>query len=87
MRHLVTFAAIAMTTLAGLHAAPRVGTDARANELIRGLNVHVLPREAGYLGILGRSAQMMTWGGRQLAVQSQNYYMLTRSRRNLRRVA
>lgn len=60
--------------------APKVGSDARAQELIRELHLSVLPKESGYLGIIGRSAQMVTLDGRALAVQSQNYYMLTRDR-------
>jgi len=66
-----------LVTLAG---PPQVGSDARARELIRTLKLSVLPKESGYLGIIGRSAQMMTADGRRLAVQSQNYYMLTRDR-------
>jgi uncharacterized protein len=58
----------------------RHGTDARARELIQKLKLDVLPKESGYLGIIGRSAQMITIDGRSLAVQSQNYYMLTRER-------
>jgi uncharacterized protein len=60
--------------------APPVQTDARARQLIRELKLEVLPRESGYLGIIGKSAQMVTVDGRTLAVQSQNYYMLTRDR-------
>ena len=45
--------------------------------MIQTLHVAVLPKESGYLGIIGRSAQMVTVDGRSLAVQSQNYYMLT----------
>jgi len=70
-------------TIAGailLRAAPQVGTDARAREIIQTLHLSVLPKESGYLGIIGRSAQMVTVDGRSLAVQSQNYYMLTRER-------
>jgi uncharacterized protein len=66
--------------LGGLQPAPPVPSDARARELIRTLNLQVLPRESGYLGIIGRSAQTVTVDGRSLAVQSQNYYMLTRDR-------
>ena len=40
----------------------------------------MLPKESGYLGIIGRSEQMVTVDGRNLAVQSQNYYMRTRER-------
>lgn len=59
-------------------AAPQVGSDKRAQELIRMLKLEVLPKESGYLGIIGKSAQMVSVNGRKLAVQSQNYYMLTR---------
>lgn len=61
-----------------LSAASQTGSDARARELIQTLHLTVLPKESGYLGIIGRSAQMVTVDGRSLAVQSQNYYMLTR---------
>jgi uncharacterized protein len=57
-----------------------VGTDARARELIESLQLHVLPKESGYLGIIGVSGQKVKVDGRELAVQSQNYYMLTRER-------
>jgi len=52
--------------------------DARAKELIQELKLTVLPKESGYLGIVGVSAQKVPVNGRPLAVQSQNYYMLTR---------
>jgi predicted cupin superfamily sugar epimerase len=52
--------------------------DARARELIQKLHLAVLPKESGYLGIIGVSAEHITINGRSLAVQSQNYYMLTR---------
>ena len=64
--------------LGTLFGVPQAGSDARARELIRALKLSVLPKESGYLGIIGRSAQMVTVDGRTLAVQSQNYYMLTR---------
>ncbi len=54
------------------------GTDARARELIQTLHLSVLPRESGYLGIIGDSAQKVPVEGRLLKVQSQVYYMLTR---------
>jgi hypothetical protein len=60
-------------------AAP-AGGDARPRELIRVLHLQVLPRESGYLGLIGQSAQILSVGGRPLAVQSQVYYMLTRDR-------
>ena len=49
-----------------------IGSDARAQELIRELKLQVLPKESGYLGIIGRSGQMVRVNGRELAVQSQN---------------
>lgn len=80
MKRSLMVVAIGLLGLATLHAAPQVGSDARAKELIRRLNLQGLPKESGYLGIVGRSAQIVTVDGQQLAVQSQNYYMLTRER-------
>ena len=54
--------------------------DARARELIRLLQLKLLPGESGYLGIIGKSAQVAVVDGHSLALQSQNYYMLTRER-------
>jgi predicted cupin superfamily sugar epimerase len=65
---------------AGIKSSSPVGSDARAQGLIRELKLQVLPKESGYLGIIGRSAQLVTVNGRSLAVQSQNYYMLTADR-------
>jgi len=53
------------------------GSAARGRELIEALHLTVLPKESGYLGIVGVSAQRVKVDGRELAVQSQNYYMLT----------
>ena len=40
--------------IAGMMAhAQVVGTDARARQLIRELKLTVLPKESGYLGIIG----------------------------------
>jgi uncharacterized protein len=87
---LATLAAIGIAHVLVLHGANRnhsashpqaaIGSDARARELIESLQLHVLPKESGYLGIIGVSAQKATIDGRALAVQSQNYYMLTRER-------
>jgi len=63
-----------------VHAAPQTDPDARARALIEQLHLTVLPKESGYLGIIGVSAQKVTVNGRTLAVQSQNYYLLTRER-------
>lgn len=72
---LLTFA---LAGLAAVGAIPRNNSDARAEELIRLLHLSVLPKESGYLGIVGVSAQKVDINGHTLAVQSQNYYMLTR---------
>jgi hypothetical protein len=76
----VVLAAAWASALAAPLAPAKIGSDARASELIRLLHLSVLPRESGYFGIIGRSAQMVNVDGRTLAVQSQNYYMLTRER-------
>jgi uncharacterized protein len=78
--HRLLLSAIGLAVLAGLDPVSPAPSDARARELIRELKLEVLPRESGYLGIIGVSAQTLTADGRTLAVQSQNYYMLTRDR-------
>jgi uncharacterized protein len=80
MKTLLVVVTMAVTGAMALRAAPQSGSDARARELIQTLHLTVLPKESGYLGIIGRSAQMVTVEGRALAVQSQNYYLLTRDR-------
>ena len=75
MRRWVAGAVMVVATVLG---AQTVGSDARARQLIRELKMTVLPKESGYLGIVGVSGQKVQVGGRELAVQSQNYYMLTR---------
>jgi predicted cupin superfamily sugar epimerase len=52
--------------------------ESRPDEIIGLLHLKVLPRESGYLGIIGASAQTMQVAGRPVAIQSQVYYMLTR---------
>jgi predicted cupin superfamily sugar epimerase len=69
----------ALATTNRVNTAPSPNSDARARELIQTLKLTVLPKESGYLGIIGRSTQMVTVDGRTLSVQSQNYYMLTRN--------
>jgi uncharacterized protein len=63
-----------------LHASAPVDSNARARELIATLHLSVLPKESGYLGLIGESAQKVPINGHQLPVQSQVYYMLTRDR-------
>ncbi len=74
------FAAMGAALVAMLTGSQPMPPDARARGLIRTLRLEVLPKESGYLGIIGRSAQTVRVDGRTLAVQSQNYYMLTRDR-------
>ena len=76
---LATIGLTAIVAIAGTPAPP-AQSEARAQQLIKELKLEVLPKESGYLGIIGRSAQTVTVDGRALAVQSQNYYMLTRDR-------
>ena len=76
----VAFAITSVVLLAAAPQAPRAGSDARAREIIQTLHLTVLPGESGYLGIIGVSHKKVTVDGRSLAVQSQNYYMLTRDR-------
>jgi predicted cupin superfamily sugar epimerase len=82
MRRLPALAVVAGVAvgLSSLDVAAPVGTEDRARELIRILNLSVLPKESGYLGLISESAQKVEVNGRSLAVQSQVYYMLTRSR-------
>lgn len=79
MRSLISgLLSLALAGLAGVYAIARTDPEARAHELIRLLHLSVLPKESGYLGIIGVSGQKVNVNGRSLAVQSQNYYMLTR---------
>jgi len=79
MRYTLTaFLTFVLAGLAGVLAVPRNNSGTRAAELIRLLHLSVLPKESGFLGIIGVSAQKVNINGRALGVQSQNYYMLTR---------
>lgn len=73
------FASLALIGLSAFAAAP-TGSDARAHELIAALGLKPLPKESGYLGLIGESAQKAAIDGRSLAIQSQVYYMLTRDK-------
>jgi uncharacterized protein len=58
------------------------GELGRAQTLISALKMTYLPKESGYIGILGRSSQLVQVLSaddrkRELAAQSHNYYMLT----------
>jgi uncharacterized protein len=79
MKYMLIFTMLIGSVVA-VRAAPQTGTDARAREIIKELHLTVLPKESGYLGIVGVSPQKVSVDGRELAVQSQNYYMLTRER-------
>jgi len=83
---LALLAIIAVAALAWILLAPKKvkaipsSPDARATQIIHDLNLKPLPKESGYLGIIGVSAQTLTDHGHPLADQSQNYYMLTRDK-------
>jgi|SRR5665213_580272 len=79
MKYLLAVTTVIVSVIA-LRATPQAGGDARAREIIKELHLTVLPRESGYLGIIGVTPQKVKVDGRELAVQSQNYYMLTRER-------
>jgi predicted cupin superfamily sugar epimerase len=70
----------ALVLFPALTAAPTSETDPRVVELIHTLDLKPLPKESGYLGLIGESAQSFPIGGRHLAIQSQVYYLLTRQR-------
>jgi len=59
------------------NASSPTGSQARAKEIIHELKLNILPKESGYLGLIGNSAIKADFQGKQLAVQSQVYYMLT----------
>jgi predicted cupin superfamily sugar epimerase len=73
---LLSTCSMAMAQSAAAVADP-IGSAERGRELIQTLHLTVLRKESGYLGIVGVSAQRVKVDGRDLAVQSQNYYMLT----------
>ncbi|SEG62806.1 Predicted sugar epimerase, cupin superfamily [Bryocella elongata] len=74
-------ASLSLLTLiaASLIAQSPQETNPRVRELIHELHLSVLPRESGYLGIIGVTPLQADVHGRSLSVQSQNYYMLTRA--------
>lgn len=80
MRHTIVALALVVLAGAGLGAGDLPSGDARARQLIRELHLHELPKESGYLGLIGESAQRASIAGRPLAIQSQVYYLLTRDR-------
>ena len=62
--------ALGVVALSNLGTMAPEGSGARERELIRTLHLQVLPRESGYLGLIGESAQMVAVDGRKLEVQS-----------------
>ena len=78
VRYLIVL--LTFLSLIPLHASAPTGSDARARELIELLHLSMLPKESGYLGLIGESAQKVQMDGRSLRVQSQVYYMLTSDR-------
>jgi predicted cupin superfamily sugar epimerase len=70
----------ALIALSAVFSVAQNDGNTRARELIRALHLNALPKESGYLGLIGQSAQTVSIDGRKLAAQSQVYYMLTRDR-------
>ena len=75
-------AALASSDAPTASAPPPNGESGRAQTLIAALKLTYLPKESGYIGILGRSSQLVAAQSkdnqtRDLAAQSHNYYMLT----------
>ena len=79
MRRLCALA-FCLAFLPVLSAAPPEESNLRVLELMHTLDLNPLPRESGYLGLIGQSAQTIPDHNRQLAIQSQVYYMLTRNK-------
>ncbi len=80
-------AAITAFALLWMSGAPRMSVaqnaaagDTRAATILQDLKLSVLPKESGYLGLIGSSAIATEVDGKKIAVQSQVYYMLTRER-------
>jgi predicted cupin superfamily sugar epimerase len=71
---------LAALIAASSFATAQTSGDVRPTEIIRQLKLSVLPKESGYLGLIGSSALTTDVGGKKIAVQSQVYYMLTRER-------
>ena len=69
-----------LSLLPALTAIPQTESYPRVQELMRSLDLKPLPKESGYLGLIGQSAQMIPDGKRRLAIQSQVYYMLTQNK-------
>ena len=77
---LVALGLLASAPVRLLDGQSPAGSEARIRELKEMLHLAILPKESGYLGLIGESAQKVSIDGRPLAVQSQVYYMLTRDR-------
>jgi predicted cupin superfamily sugar epimerase len=58
-----------------------VGTpgDGRAEEIIKALDLRPIPKESGLRGVIGRTLPETLVEGKPMAVQSRNYFMLTRA--------
>jgi predicted cupin superfamily sugar epimerase len=75
---LLVFPCVFLAALAADASAPVPSpADTRARELISALHLNFLPGESGYFGVIGRSDQKVVREGRELAAQSQIYYLLT----------
>jgi len=64
---------------ASLLPAQKTGSD-RAEQIIAQLDMHPLPKESGYWGVIGATAPIRDVHGRILATQSATYSLLTHDR-------
>lgn len=53
--------------------------DGRAEQIIQALDLRPIPKESGLRGVIGRTLPETLVEGKPMAVQSRNYFMLTRA--------
>lgn len=62
-------------------ASVTVGTkgEGRAEEIIKSLDLRLVPKESGLRGVIGRTLPETLVDGKPMAVQSRNYFMLSKT--------
>lgn len=71
---------LAGMAVALMASAQKLDPQSRAEQIIQQLQLQALPRESGYIGALGVTSPRVNLNGRDLAVQSQVYSMLTQDK-------
>jgi predicted cupin superfamily sugar epimerase len=69
---------MALMLIPSIQAAVPTPSDPRARAIVESLKMNFLPKEFGFLGLIGESSLKASIHGQSLPVQSQVYYMLTR---------